>query len=126
MNKTNIRHWHSSHNDWLRALDFYKDEIDILRERLNEVAGKNTAEDVKAQVEHFENQFTVQRANIEKLQGEISANVASIAKDSSENTGFVEGRLMETFKTNEESYNNEEKIINELRHSFNRFCADWM
>ena len=29
--RTNIRHWSVAHNDWLRALKFYKDEIDILR-----------------------------------------------------------------------------------------------
>ena len=49
-------------NDWQRGLDFYKDEIKIHAHRLADVSGMYAPKDeVKPQVEHFQNQFIVQR-----------------------------------------------------------------
>lgn len=49
-------------SDWQRGLDFYKDEIKIHAHRLSDVSGIYAPKDeVKPQVEHFQNQFIVQR-----------------------------------------------------------------
>ncbi|XZF15713.1 hypothetical protein ACTHGU_06220 [Chitinophagaceae bacterium MMS25-I14] len=126
MNKTNIRHWQSTHNDWLRALDFYNDEINILKGRLNEIAAKNTGKNVMAQVEHFENQFTLHRENIDELQHNISADVAKVRKDIESNNGFAGTNLLDSLEQKEEKYITEEKLFMELKQSFKRFCSEWM
>jgi hypothetical protein len=38
--KISIKHVSNEHSDWLRALDFYKEELNVLKTRLTEVAGK--------------------------------------------------------------------------------------
>ena len=48
---------HYQATDWLKELKFYSDDLNMLTERLDEVAGKNTNKDVMKQVEHFQNNF---------------------------------------------------------------------
>lgn len=126
MNTTNIRHWQSTHNDWLRALNFYKGEINILNDRLTEIAGKYTSNEVAIQVEHFQNQFTLHRDNEEKLEHDIRLNLEQIARDAEEHTGFVSDNLLEQLKQNQQAFLSEEKHVNQLRHEFNTFAATWM
>ena len=126
MNTTNIRHWQSTHNDWLRALNFYKGEINILNDRLTEIAGKYTSNEVAVQVEHFQNQFILHRDNEERLEHDIRLNLEQIARDAEVHTGFVSDSLLEQLKQNQQAFLSEEQHINQLRHQFNTFSATWM
>lgn len=56
---------HSEHREWLNKLDFYKDDLVVLRQRLEEVAARNTLREIMAQVEHFQNLFIIQRNEID-------------------------------------------------------------
>lgn len=126
MNRTNIRHWHSTHNDALRALSFYKDEIAILTGRLEEVAAKNTGQQVSAEVEHFQNQFILHSELIDGLKHDINVSIAAIGADAQSQTGFIDNDVLEKLATENQRYVEEEKLIHELRYSFNRFCQEWM
>jgi len=55
--KASINSLHHQETDWLRELEFYKQELEILTKRLEEVAAKNTSKEILAQVEHFQNRF---------------------------------------------------------------------
>jgi hypothetical protein len=127
MDKISITHFNNAHNSWSRGLDFYRQEIDILKKQLTEIAKKNTSEQVMKDVEHFENQFGVQVHNIKALDHEIKQNLASMAKEAHHSSaGYVDGALLARHNTLGERFETEEKIINELRHSFQRFAATWM
>lgn len=125
-NKTNIRHWHSTHNDWLRALDFYQEEIGILNERLTEISGKNSSQEITTQAEHFQNAFIQHRNNIEKLEHEIRQSLHKIAGEIVSQTGFVSSELLTQLEKERKVYYEEEREINELRRTFSLFCAEWM
>lgn len=124
--KTNVRHWNSGHNDRLRALRFYKEEIDILDKRLAEIAGKNTAHEVAAQVEHFQNQFVLHRNNIDELGHSIREDLEGIGTEIQTQNGFIEDKLLDRLEKHERGFEDEEKNINALRRSFNLFSAEWM
>jgi len=127
MNKIGITHISNEHSDWLRSLDFYKQEIAILKGRLTEIAGKNSHVDVLKQVEHFENQFKLQTDNTERLMHDIKHNLKAIAKEAeTAKAGYIDGILAEQHNALGQKYETEEKIINELRHSFNEFAAQSM
>lgn len=126
MKKVNIRHWQSNHNDWLRALQFYKEELDLLEQRLTEIAGKNTHAQVLENVEHFQNQFLIQKNNVEEIMHDIQTNLNKIAIEADTHTGFVNEDLTDQMEKLKLSFTDEEKNIMELRHSFNLFCAEWM
>ncbi len=126
MSKTSITHVNNEHNDWLRALDFYKTELGILKGRLTEVAGKNTGDEASKGAEHFENQLKIQVTNIDTLRHDINENLAKIADDAAHSAGHVEQELIAQHDALRDRYIAEEKTINELRHEFNRYAAKWM
>lgn len=126
MKKVNIRHWQSNHNDWLRALKFYKEELDLLQDRLTDIAARNTHAEVLENVEHFEDQFQIQKNNIEEMIHDIQTNLNKIAVEVDTQTGFVDEALIKQMEKLKLFFISEEKNIMELRHAFNLFCAEWM
>ncbi len=125
--KISISHLGNAHSDWLRALDFYKLETVILKERLTEIAGKNTGAEVMKEVEHFENQFKIQGDNIDRLRHEIHVNLASISREAQRSSaGYIDGILLVQHNNLKERYEAEEKIFNELRRDFNKFASAMM
>ena len=55
MKEINIKHISNLHSDALRGLDFYKQEIGILKKRLEEIAADNTGHEVAESIERFQN-----------------------------------------------------------------------
>ena len=127
MNRENISSFGDEHSTWLKALDFYKQELAIIRERLTEIAGKNTAKEASAEIEHFENQLKVQTENIDILHHDINENLTKSAHEAKGNSaGYIDASLFKTHDNQRESFNTTEAIINDLRKEFNLFAAKWM
>ena len=124
--KENIFNQHEENTDWMNRLDFYKAEIDILKNLLGEVAEKNTAEDVQKQVEHYQNQFIVQRDNLDQLAHNIRLNEQKLQKEVTDNPVAVDHRKMEYHQTEKEFIDFFETNFNEVRHDFKVFAAKWM
>lgn len=115
------------HNDWLRALTFYKQELGILRERLTEIAGKNTGRDVMAQTEHYENQLKLHTEKIDKLVHDIQGNLAETAAGLQQSSaGYIDGALLSRHDELEIAFVTEEQLIARLRSDFHVFAATWM
>ena len=57
--QTTLNQLHHQAIDWERELNFYKDELKILKSRLEDVVSKNTHQEVLAQAEHFQNKFII-------------------------------------------------------------------
>ncbi len=127
MTKEKVIDMGAQHSTWLKALDFYKEELGIIKNRLTEVAGKNNSKEVATQVEHFENQVKIQNQNIDDLHHNINETLAKTAAQAKENTaGYVDASLIQEDQKHGELFLSTEKIINELRHEFNRFASEWM
>ena len=126
MEKLNIKHIDNLHNDAIRGLDFYWQELTILRKRLEEIASDNTSHEVAGQIEHFQNQFIIHNEQIDELRHAFHQNFKEMEVQLVEMAGFADES---TFATNEELYERyitEERLFNELRLDFNRFAAKWM
>lgn len=126
MSYTSVSHLTNEHNDWLRALDFYDTEIDTMENRLTEVATKNDNQDAMKGVEHFQNQFIIQRNNIDELQHNIKINLQQISHQALTTAGHVEIFTLHEHESMREDFMSFEKIMLELRHEFNRFLSKWM
>lgn len=125
--RISVNYLDNTHNDCLRALDFYKHEIDILKGRLTEVAGKNTNKEVLHKAERFENQLSIQRNNIDSLKHDIHHNLQQIKDElSTQKAGYIDAILHTQHNNLYAKFKMEERIINELRHDFNDFAAGWM
>ena len=65
---------HEENTSWTNSLKFYKDEIILLRERLAEIAFKNSNKVILAEVEHYQNQFIIQHNRIDEIMHSIKLN----------------------------------------------------
>ncbi|CAN5900864.1 hypothetical protein BH11BAC4_BH11BAC4_17680 [soil metagenome] len=126
MSYTNAIKLGPAHAGWLRSLDFYETELDILEGRLAEVTIKNTALDAREPAEHFQNQFIVQRNNIDKLKHAIHEHAHLVYEDIKEHVGRVQEKRVEEHAKIEGEVMQFEKVINELRHEFNTYVAKWI
>lgn len=97
-----------------------------MQHRLEEVMDKNSGDEVKMKVEHFQNQILIQEQAISKLNHHIKAeekliqnNIANnpIASDHRKIDDHVESRnMIVVFETN----------INSIRKDLNLFLRQWM
>ncbi len=126
MEKAFIYDQHQKHEDWLNRISFYKEEITILRERLTELTSKNNAPDFLKSVEHFENQFKIQRNNLDELNHSIKQNENALVEEIKSNPVAVDHRKIEVNSEDEDFMGYFEKNFAELRSEFNTFSAKWM
>jgi len=117
---------HQKHLDYLNRLEFYTEEIAILKERLSEVTSKNTDKEVLKQVEHFQNQFIIQRNNIDELKHIIKIHENELQMEVAKNPTAVDHRKVSVDDNTQDFMRYFEQNFNELRKEFNLFLRDWM
>ncbi len=117
---------HTEHIEWLNKLAFYKDDIKILRDRLSEVALKNTNTDIQANVESFENQFIVQKEQNDILRHDIKQYENVIEKIINENPIASDHKKTDDQVRLRDSIMTYEKIFAEMRKDLIDFLAKWM
>ena len=126
MSFTNIAQVNTEHAEWLKGLEFYKEEIHILENRLEEIASKNTAFEARQGIEHFQNQFLVQRNNIDELRHKIKEHISIFRKSAELLEEVVEDERLADHENLKDEYLSFEKIMRELRLEFNVFLGKWM
>lgn len=126
MSYTSITKMQNLHDEAIRGLLFYKEELDILETRLAEVAQKNTSWEARQGIEHFQNQFIIQRNNIDELKHRINLHVQDMSKESSNHAGRIPEEQVKKEKELSTEYLGLEKIINEMRQEFNKYLSKWM
>jgi hypothetical protein len=126
MRYTNASLLNYEHFDWLKTIDFYKDDLSVLQKRLAEVSFKNTGKEVMADVEHFQNQIIVQRNNLEELSHGIYEHIHHVVEDSRVHAGKVAEPLVEEHSQKKDEFQSLMHVIKGLRHEFNHFIAKWL
>ena len=126
MSFTNTTQVNAEHQEWLKGLDFYKEDIHILENRLTEIASKNTAFEARQGIEHFQNQFLVQRNNIDELRHNIKEHISTYGKKTELAAEVVENEKLAEHENLKDDYLSFEKVIKELRQEFNIYLAKWM
>lgn len=124
--KESIYAQHEENTNWMKKLDFYKDEINILRNRLEEIAAKNNSAEVLSKVEHFQNQFIIQRDNIDNIAHAVKMNEEELLNEINRNPVAVDHRKMAYHEKEQDLVETFEKNFNEIRGDFNRFTSKWM
>jgi hypothetical protein len=126
MKEINIKHMNSLHSDALRSLDFYQQDIKILRNRLEEITADYTSREVAVKIEHFQNQFLIQQNNIDELKHKLHQNLRNIQNQVKESAGFISQTSAAENIELYDQYLSEERMVNGIRQEFNRFASKWM
>jgi predicted RNA-binding protein len=117
---------HAEHSDWMSKLKFYDDEICILKDRLSEIVSKNNHKDVLAEAEHFQNQFVVQKDNIDEISHTITVDEDMIQKAVDKKPKFIDHLDTKSHTKEKAAVEAFEKNFRELREEFNQFAIKWM
>jgi predicted RNA-binding protein len=117
---------HEENVEWSNKLDFYKDEIKILQNRLEEVAEKNNHKEVLALVEQFQNRLIIHRNTVDEIRHKITISEDKLHQEIERNPVATDHRKVEYHQTEKEELQIFEKVFNELREEFNRFVSKWM
>ncbi|MFM7903043.1 MAG: hypothetical protein ACKPAD_13805 [Bacteroidota bacterium] len=123
MQTTKLETLHSEHREWLNKIDFYYDDLKIMRHRLEEVAARNTNKSLMAQVEHYQNQFVIQRNELDEMKHVINQSETSIAENVAQNGTAVNRRSVADDQAMRERMSQFEKLFLQLRVELMSFLA---
>ena len=123
MNKESLLTQHQQHKTWLNYLSFYKDEMQIFQNRLEEVAEKNTAQEVQVYVEHFQNQFILQKEQHDILRHDIKSLENIIEAEYAENVTLATNRRPEEETVLKDRVETFTRLFHEMKDEFYQFVA---
>jgi hypothetical protein len=122
-NKAYIFDLHEDHVEWLKTLDFYQDDLEILKKRLAEVSINNTNSEVKHQVEKYQNKFIIQKNEIDLLKHYIKKEEAVLVEDVKANPVASDHRKSLDNEELRNRFNEFGVIFSELKNDFNEFVG---
>ncbi len=123
MQTTKLEVLHSEHREWLNKIDFYYDDLTVFRRRLEEVASRNTSRDLMAKVEHFQNQFLIQRNELDELKHAIREAEAMVEQSVQQNGTAVNRRSLPDDGSLRERVNRFEQLFHQLRKDLIAFLS---
>ncbi len=123
METVKIEVQHAEHREWLNKIDFYYDDLKIMRHRLEEVAARNTNKSLMAQVEHFQNQFVIQRNELDEMKHAIHQAESGIAENVAQNGTAVNRRSMPDNVSMRDRIERFQKLFLQLRKELMTFVA---
>ena len=109
-------------NAWRETLRSFRDEFGQLKNRLQELAGRQTNRDVLLEIEHLDNQFHIQLINIHDLKRAIKNHHRKLNSEMAETSGQLTD---ETTTDHENLYNDYQRLENtlqEVKQEFSDFA----
>jgi hypothetical protein len=126
MEKAKIYDQHAENKEFLSKIDFFKDKIQFLQNRLDEVTAKNNNKEFLIEVEHFQNQLIIQKNNIDEIRHQVVLDEDRLVKEVAKNEIAVEHRSTTFHQKEKESFEQIEKMFNELNHKMTLFFTKWL
>lgn len=117
---------HFEHEVWRKRMEFYTIELQFFTERLEEVVSRYTNKEVLKGIEHFQNQFIIQRDLIDRFTHDIKMHEEALVKEVNSNPVAVDHRLLEDHPEERDRYNTFIKLYDELKNEFFDFLRKWM
>lgn len=121
-----LRDLHYEHRLWRNELSFYKEELNILEERLKEIIDKNYDHEVEANVESYQNRFDLQRDHISELKHRVKKHEQYLASYAEDHPIAVDHAYFTDHTQLREDMDRFRELYMELKVAFNRFAVRWM
>lgn len=118
---------HIEYRLWVNELSFYKEEIAIFEMHLEDIVVKNSATEVRARIEQFQNQFIREKEVIDELRHKLNISERQLAGFVKELSGMgLESIRMDNHGNLREEMQLFRKIYQELKENFRQFEATWL
>jgi hypothetical protein len=118
-----IKNLHLEYKFWIVELNFYKEMLNIFQSHLENVVAENpNNKQIRPQVEHFQNQFFLQREVIDELKYDLNISERQLASFTKEMAlvGYEFERL-DNHSNLRDKFLTFRKIFNELKEEFHHF-----
>jgi hypothetical protein len=112
---------HFEHELWAMEVKFYREELKLYQKWLEEVASKNTHEDVLKQVEHFQNQFLIQKNQLNVLKHQVKAHEHWLAGYAASHPVAIDHVAFADHAAMRENVETAKKLFADLKLEFKRF-----
>ncbi len=125
INNKSIRELHFDHELWLNEMAFWRQEIEILDKYLANIISSITDTKSRVEVEHFHNQFIIQRSFINSLKHHIKAQeklIAELEQDIN-NRKLQQKKADDEYEIRDRMLTNQ-KLYNELKSSFKSWLSN--
>ena len=117
---------HFEHNQWKRELFFWKDELKSFQNRLEELVKRWTKKEMLVELEHYQNQFTLQNEVINTLQEDIHIHEISIAAASKKGKDLLDTALVKKHIEFRNRMEVQRNIYRDLKKEFFKFLTKYM
>ncbi len=111
---------------WKNNLSFYKEDLEVMKHRLGEVARKNTDKDMHAMVERFQNKLIIEEERIDTLMHRLNLSEEEVVDNVKDNPSSSDHRKMTSPQDLWDDMQSFELLFNQLRKDLNSFAAKWM
>jgi len=125
INNKSIRELHFDHELWLIEMAFWKQEIDVLNKYLAAVNASYSDTVVRAEVEHFQNQFIIQLNFINSLKNDVKAqeSLISLLEQDINNKKLQQKKADDEYDIRDRMLTNQ-KLYVELKQSFKKWLSN--
>lgn len=115
---------HQDHNNWIKELEFAKDEIGTFKNRLEEAVSKNTKNEVLSKAEMFQNQFIRHMEVIDHLKHDVHTaehGIVALAKENNVATDHRKAPVNKSLVDQMESFHT---IWKDLKDEFATYLSE--
>ncbi|KGL64277.1 hypothetical protein PHEL85_1330 [Polaribacter sp. Hel1_85] len=117
---------HIEHEQWKGELNFWKEELFFLNERLDELVKRWKKKKVLEKLANYKNKFTILKSDIDNMLIEIEKHENEIAPQSKINTSVLDEKLMKNHGDFRDSLEKQRHDYSDLKKSFFRFLSKHM
>jgi len=125
-NKEHITTMHAEHTTWKKELAFARDEMGTFKNRLGEIASRNTGTDVLSKLEQLQNQIIRQNEVVDELDHSINVHEDELVANAKANQVAVDHRQMPDHAGLREGMETFRKLFAELKSDLSRFLSTTM
>jgi hypothetical protein len=123
--KKHIQELHEEIKTWKSSVELIRIETVTLNKQLGVVASENSAQEVLAKVEHFQNQFIRQNEVSDELLHEVKLLDHHLATLVSANEVASDHRLIDDNPMLRDKIETNARLFADLRNEFNLFAVEW-
>lgn len=124
--KVHITDLHFDNHIWSQRLAFYKIELISFQKRLDEVASKNTDNEMKVEQSHLQNQITIQNEQLDILLHDLKMAETALGAFAKEHPIAIDHQLFIDHKESRERIEAFDKIYADFKAATYRFVSVWM
>ncbi|MBK8700968.1 MAG: hypothetical protein IPN29_16095 [Saprospiraceae bacterium] len=117
---------HFEHQQWLKELVFWEDEIALYNKRLGEIIVRYTDPSIKAEIEHFQNQFIRHKEVIDILKHDVRKHESQLVKYAQDHPVAIEHVHFKDHGDLRERMETQRKIYADLKNEFYAFLSKKM